>query len=68
MGVLPHSALQTEDGLAAAFTIDDLIRMSTLTIDVSQNRFGFSLHSAMAVDSLVRDNPLGGRDTVFNAM
>jgi len=68
MGVLPHSALQTEDGISAAFTIDDLIRMSTLTIDVSQNRFGFSLHSAMAVDSLIRDSPLGGRDAVANAM
>jgi len=68
LGVLPHSALQTEDGIPAAFTIDDLIRMSTTTIDVSQNRFGFGLHSAMAVDSLVRDNPLGGKDTVINAM
>jgi hypothetical protein len=68
MGVLPHSALALEDASQAAFTVDDLIRMSTHTVDVKQNGFAFSMHSAIAVNGLIRENSIAGADTVENAM
>lgn len=49
MGYLPHSSLVTEDGIAGVFSVDDLIKRSITTVDITSAKNCFSLHSALQV-------------------